>query len=220
MAENHWYIYLPVLICSMLLIIPAIIYGEKKAKLKQVFIAAVALLLCSQIALSLSAGSIWETALSLLAFFTAFNLLEASLPSLISKVAPVGAKGTAIGVYSSTQFLGAFIGASVGGYLLEYQGSLALYLFCSILLVIWLVMAYTMKAPAAVRTKMYHVHEMSKGTSQRMTQQLAALSGVREALVLANEQVAYLKVDMQGFDEEGVNQLLEEKEENTDGISQ
>jgi MFS family permease len=125
-AQDHWQVYLPVLLFSMLLIIPAIIYGEKKAKLKQVFIAAVALLLCGQIGLSMTTGSIWETALALLVFFTAFNLLEASLPSLISKIAPVGAKGTAIGIYSSTQFLGAFVGAAVGGYLLEHQGSLAL----------------------------------------------------------------------------------------------
>lgn len=218
--EDHWQIYLPVLLFSMLLIIPAIIYGEKKAKLKQVFITAVAFLLFGQIALSMTAGSIWETALALLIFFTAFNLLEASLPSLISKIAPVGAKGTAIGVYSSTQFLGAFVGAAVGGYLLEHYSSLALYMFCGGLLFIWLIIAYTMKAPAAVRSKMYHVHEMDKNTSLLLSHQLAALSGVHEALVLANERVAYLKVDMQGFDEEGVNQLLEEKEEKTNGISQ
>ena len=218
--EDHWQIYLPVLCFSMLLIIPAIIYGEKKAKLKQVFITAVALLLCGQIALAMTVGSIWGTALALLIFFVAFNLLEASLPSLISKIAPVGAKGTAIGVYSSTQFLGAFVGAAIGGYLMEHHGSLSLYLFCSGLLTIWLALAYTMKAPAAVRSKMYHVNEMDTEKSQQLSQQLAALSGVREALVLADERVAYLKVDMKGFDEEGVNKLLEEKEEEINGISQ
>ena len=66
--------------------------------------------------------------MALLVFFTAFNLLEATLPSLISKIAPVGAKGTAIGVYSSVQFLGAFVGATVGGYLYQHFGSSALYL--------------------------------------------------------------------------------------------
>ncbi len=209
--DHHWQVYLPILILSMLLIIPAIIYSEKKAKLKQMFIAAIALLLCGQITLALTAGSIAGTAIALLIFFTAFNLLEASLPSLISKIAPVGAKGTAIGVYSSTQFLGAFIGAAVGGYLLEHYGSFALYTFCSGLLVIWLVMAVTMKAPAAVRSRMYQVLEMDAARSQQLSQQLAALSGVYEALVLANERVAYLKVDMQGFDEEGVIKLLGEE---------
>ncbi len=210
-ADDHWQIYLPVLVFSMLLIIPAIIYAEKKAKLKPVFIAAVALLLIGQLSLAVAAHSIWGTVVALLIFFMAFNLLEASLPSLISKIAPVGAKGTAIGVYSSTQFLGAFIGAAVGGYLFQSYGSYALYPFCGLLLVIWLVLAMTMKAPAAVRSKMYHVREMDTDKSTELSRELAALSGVHEALVLANERVAYLKVDMKGFDEEGVINLLGEE---------
>ncbi len=219
-ADDHWQIYLPVLFFSMLLIIPAIIYGEKKAKLKQIFVAAIALLLCGQIALAMTAGSVWGTALALLIFFTAFNLLEASLPSLISKIAPVGAKGTAIGIYSSTQFLGAFAGAAIGGYLMEHYGYLTLFVFCSGLVLVWLILACTMKAPAAVRSKAYHVHEMDIRQSWYLSQQLTALSGVHEALVLADEKIAYLKVDMNGFDEEGVNKLLEDKEEQADGISQ
>jgi MFS family permease len=145
-------------------------------------------------------------------------LLEASLPSLISKIAPVGAKGTAIGVYSSTQFLGTFVGAAAGGYLFGNYGSDALYTFCGLLLIVWLIIAITMKAPAAVRSKMYHVQEMDINQSRELSHQLAALPGVNEALVLANEGVAYLKVDMQGFDEEKVIKLLEEG--NINGISQ
>lgn len=208
-ADDHWQVYLPMLLLSMLLIIPAIIYAEKKAKLKQVFIAAIALLLFGQIALAFTFNSIWGTAIALLMFFTAFNLLEASLPSLISKIAPVGAKGTAIGVYSSTQFLGAFVGAAVGGYLFEYHGSNALYVFCGSLLLVWLILAATMQAPAAVRSRMYHVQEMNMDQSKKLSRELATLSGVYEALVLADEGIAYLKVDMKGFDEEGVIKLLE-----------
>ncbi len=210
-VDSHWKIYLPVLFCSMILIIPAIIYAEKKAKMKSVFTAAVALLLLGQIALAVTTHSLWGTAIALLIFFTAFNLLEASLPSLISKIAPVGAKGTAIGVYSSTQFFGAFVGAAVGGYLFESYGSYALYTFCGILLLIWVVLAMTMKAPGAVRSKMYHVREMTVEESKTLSRELAVLSGVDEALVLAEERVAYLKVDMKGFDEEGVNKLLGEE---------
>lgn len=207
-AEQHWQIYLPVLLISMLLIIPAIIYAEKKAKLKPVFTVAVAVLLVSQVLLALALDSVWGTAAALLVFFAAFNLLEASLPSLISKIAPVGAKGTAIGVYSSVQFLGAFTGATAGGYLYGNHGGSALFAFCGILLALWLVLAATMKAPAAVRTRMYHVQEMDTGRASGLSRELAALPGVREALVLASERVAYLKVDMQGFDEERVVQLL------------
>ena len=216
-VDDHWQIYLPVLVVSMILIIPAIIYGEKKAKLKQVFVAAVTLLLIGQVMLAFTAESIWGTAMALLVFFVAFNLLEASLPSLISKIAPVGAKGTAIGVYSSTQFMGAFIGATMGGFLYGNYGGYALYAFCGLLLIVWLMLAITMKAPGAVRSKMYHVEEMDNARAVYLSKKLSALSGVNEALVLANERVAYLKVEMKGFDEDEVVKLLEG--ENTDGVS-
>jgi MFS family permease len=207
-ADHHWQVYLPVLVLSMAMIIPAIIYGEKKAKLKQVFVISVATLLVSQILLAYAFNSLWGTAAALLVFFAAFNLLEATLPSLISKIAPVGAKGTAIGVYSSVQFLGTFVGATAGGYLYEHFGSSALFAFCGGLLALWFMCAATMKAPAAVRTRMYHVEEMDTGAATGLSRQLAALPGVHEALVLASEGVAYLKVDMRGFDEQGVVQLL------------
>lgn len=210
-AEDHWQVYFPVLLLSVVLIIPAIIYSEKKAKLKLIFTMAIAILLTGQILLAITFDSIWGTALALLVFFTAFNLLEASLPSLISKIAPVGAKGTAIGIYSSTQFLGAFAGAAVGGYLFGMYGSHALYAFCGLLLTVWLILAITMKAPAAVRSKMYHVQEMDANKSKELSRQLAAIPGVYEALVLVNERVAYLKVDMKGFDEEKVIKLLAEE---------
>ncbi len=210
-TSDHWQIYFPVLVLSVVLIIPAIIYGEKKAKLKNVFIAAIAILLLGQVLLAMTANSIWGTAIALLVFFAAFNLLEASLPSLISKIAPVGAKGTAIGIYSSTQFLGAFAGAAAGGYLLETYGTTALYAFCGVLLSIWLVLALTMQAPAAVRSKMYSVQKLDSDQSKQLSQQLAAIPGVHEALVLMDEQVAYLKVDMKGFDEDKVIKLLAEE---------
>ncbi|UJP04982.1 MAG: MFS transporter [Nitrosomonas sp.] len=210
-VEDHWQIYLPVLIFSVALIIPAIIYAERKAKLKSVFVTAIAMLLIAQFLLALTANSLWGTAFALLVFFAAFNLLEASLPSLISKIAPVGAKGTAMGIYSSTQFLGAFVGAATGGFLFGTYGSYAVQGFCGVLLVGWLVLAATMKPPAAVRSKMYAVQEMNQHQSQELTRRLAAIPGVYEALVLIDEKVAYLKVDMKGFDEAKVTKLLGEE---------
>lgn len=206
-AAHHWQVYLPVMIGAVVLMIPAIIYAEKKAQMKPVFIAAVALLLLAQILLAAFNTSFWGLVFALLVFFTAFNLLEATLPSLISKIAPVGAKGTAIGIYSSTQFLGAFVGSGLGGYLFQHFGYYAMAAMCSGLLILWLVLAVTMQAPAAVRSKMYQVKEMNTEQANDLSRKLVALSGVHEALVLASEQVAYLKVDGE-FDEEQVIQLL------------
>tara|TARA_Y100001936_G_scaffold200619_1_gene202504 strand:+ start:13351 stop:14736 length:1386 start_codon:yes stop_codon:yes gene_type:complete len=207
--DDHWQIYLPVLFISMLLIIPIIIYSERKIKLKPVFSLAVLTLLVSQSLLALTLDSIPGMVVALLVFFAAFNLLEASLPSLISKISPIDAKGTAIGIYSSIQFLGTFTGATAGGYIYEYYGSSALFAFCSILLALWLILAITMKTPAAVRTKIYHIKEMEAGKANKLSHELVSLNGVHEALVLANERVAYLKVDMHGFDEAKVAQILE-----------
>lgn len=207
-ADHHWQVYLPVLIASVILMAPAIVYGERKAKLKEVFVGAVAVLLVAELLLGLLHNALIGIVVALLTFFTAFNLLEASLPSLISKIAPVGAKGTAIGVYSSIQFLGTFVGAAVGGFISQHYGGTGVFAFSAMLLAAWLLLAATMKAPAAVRTMMYHVEVMDNGKAVGLTRQLSALPGVKEALVLASEGVAYLKVDVKGFDEQRVIKLL------------
>jgi predicted MFS family arabinose efflux permease len=207
-ADHHWQVYLPVLLVSAALMVPAIVYAERKARLKQVLVASVALMLAAQVLLALLDG-FWGLVFALLAFFTAFNVLEASLPSLITKVAPVGAKGTAIGVYSSIQFLGTFAGAAGGGFLSQHYGAYALFGACAVLSALWLAVAASMKPPAAVRTRMYHVQAMDNPSAAALSQRLAALPGVREALVLAGESVAYLKVDMKGFDERHVLRLIE-----------
>jgi predicted MFS family arabinose efflux permease len=86
----------------------------------------------------------------LVVFFAAFNLLEANLPSLISKVAPVGAKGAAVGVYSSVQFLGTFVGAAAGGFVSQHFGAPAVFALCGLLTLSWLLVAWPMSAPAAL----------------------------------------------------------------------
>ena len=207
-VDHHWLMYLPVMLGSFLLLLPAILFAEKKARFKQVFCAAVALMLATQLLLPWLLGSLWEIFVALLAFFTAFNILEASLPSLISKIAPPGAKGTAIGVYSSVQFFGAFVGAVASGYLSQYYGTIAVFAFGAGLLAIWLILAFTMKVPVAMETKIYPIPAMDNRRASGLSRQLASVTGVQEALVLAAEGVAYLKVDSNGFDEQNVIRLI------------
>ena len=206
---EHWKVYLPATVIAFALMVPPIIIAEKKAMMKQVFMGAVALAAVSQMALLLLQGSIWGVALSLLLFFAAFNVLEATLPSLISKIAPLHAKGTAMGVYSSSQFLGAFFGGAVGGLLMEHVGGDAVFVFAIALLLLWLLVAAGMKSPAAVRTKLYHLPEMTEARGMILQQKLAQLPGVREAMVVGAEGMACLKIEMQGFDESAVEQLIE-----------
>jgi len=207
-VAQHWQIYLPVMLIAFGLMVPPIIIAEKKAKMKQVFMLAVFLALCAQILLMIGQHSLWLIAAALLVFFTAFNVLEATLPSLISKIAPLAAKGTAMGVYSSVQFLGAFFGAVMGGILMQNFGGNSVFIFSMILLATWLLVASTMQPPKAVSTKLYHLDALSDAQGMQLQQQLQRLDGVREVLVIAGEGIACLKVDMQGFDAAAVEQLV------------
>jgi MFS family permease len=204
---HHWEIYLPVMLVAFVLMVPPIIIAEKKAKMKQIFMGAVALALLAQLALLGLQHSIWGVAFALLLFFTAFNVLEATLPSLVSKISPLAAKGTAMGVYSSSQFMGAFFGAAVGGFVLEHFGGDAVFGFAIVMLFLWLLVASTMRPPAAVSTKMYHLGEIDSTSAIALQQKLAQLNGVREVMVVAAEGMACLKVDMKGFDKEAVERL-------------
>ncbi len=207
-AAQHWYVYLPVMLAAFMLMVPPIIIAEKKAKMKQVFIASISLAALGQLALMLLQHSVWGVAFALLLFFTAFNVLEATLPSMISKIAPLAAKGTAMGVYSSVQFLGAFFGAAMGGLLMQYFDGNAVIAFALVLLMLWLVVASTMRSPAAVRTRMFHLPELDEARAGALRQRLAQVQGVREVMVAGAEGMACLKVEMQGFDEALVCQLV------------
>jgi MFS family permease len=207
-VSHHWQVYLPVMLVAFVLMVPPIIIAEKKAKMKQVFMLAVLLALCAQTLLLFGQHNLWAVCAALLVFFTAFNVLEATLPSLISKIAPLAAKGTAMGVYSSVQFLGAFFGAAVGGALMQSFSGDAVFMFSIVLLAVWLLVAATMNPPAAVSTKMYHLAELDAVEAKLLEQQLVQQQGVREALVVASEGIACLKVEMSGFDQAAVEQLV------------
>jgi MFS family permease len=208
-ADQHWWVYLPVLVGSFVLMIPAIIVGEKRGKMKPVFIAAVALMLAAQIGLALGIGHFWGIVGALFFYFVAFNLLEASLPSLISKLAPVSAKGTAMGVYNTAQALGLFTGGVVGGWLAQHIGFPAVFEFCVVLMGAWLIASLSMTAPLAIRTRMFNVGVMDSDQAALLKTRLAAVAGVVEAAVLAEEGVAMLKVLRAGWDEAGARAILQ-----------
>jgi predicted MFS family arabinose efflux permease len=207
-ANHHWQVYLPIMGISFVCMVPAIIYGEKKAKLKNIFVAAIALMFGAQLLFASSINQFWGIVVSLTAYFIAFNILEASLPSIISKVAPAASKGTAMGVYNTSQSLGIFLGGAVGGWLSHIYGYAAVFIFCSVLIALWLAFAVSMKAPPAVKSRMFHLSEMTAEEGLELADQLLRLQGVREAVVLADEGVALLKVDMHAWDEEAALQLI------------
>ncbi|PXX51027.1 MULTISPECIES: MFS transporter [Aquitalea] len=206
---HHWEVYLPVTVIGFLLMVPAIIYGEKKSKLKQVFIAAIAIMTVAQLGMALALDSFWQIVVWLGLYFIAFNILEATLPSLISKIAPADAKGTAIGVYNTAQSFGLFMGAAAGGWLYGHYGAAGVFGFTSVLMASWLLASFSMQAPQAVRSVMFHIGEDWRGSPQQLSQQLSALAGVSEAVVVLEDRVAYLKVSQQSWDEAAVKQLIQ-----------
>jgi len=207
-VEHHWKVYLPVLLGSLVLIVPAIIYGEKRGKMKPVFVSAVALMMLAQVGLALGIDHFWSIVAALFVYFVAFNLLEASLPSLISKLAPVSAKGTAMGVYNTAQALGLFFGGVVGGWLAQHHGFQAVFMFCVVLMAGWLLASLSMQAPPAIKTRMFRVGTMPSDQAALLKIQLAGVAGVVEAAVLGEEGVAMLKVSIKGWDEDGARSLL------------
>lgn len=149
---EHWKIYLPAVLLSFAVMVPAIIAAERKGRMRAVYAGAVALLVLVQAGLALFGGGLWGTGLWLLLFFVAFNILEALQPSLISRLAPPTAKGAALGIYNTTQSVGLFLGGALGGMLLKYFGAAAVHAVCAGFGIVWLMLAARMQAPQARTT--------------------------------------------------------------------
>lgn len=151
MAE-HWKVYLPAVLLSFVVMVPAIIMAEKKGAMKRVFNSAIALLLLVQVGLYVTGSAgMWPLAILLTLFFVAFNVLEATQPSWISRIAPPHAKGTALGIYNTLQSLGLFLGGALGGWLVQHVGPGSVSLLGGGLAVVWLILASGMVAPVPRR---------------------------------------------------------------------
>jgi MFS family permease len=198
-VNQHWKVYLPVLLGSFVFMVPIIILSEKFNRAKLVFISSIFLMLIAQLMFGVLINIFWGLVASLFVYFVAFNVLEASLPSLISKIAPPSAKGTAIGVYNTCQSLGVFFGGLLGGFLADLGGSFSVFSFCAILMTLWVGFAFSMKAPPAIKTLMFMIQNKSLLKSPKqlavVQQQLKKIKGVRDVLILLEEGKVMLKVN-------------------------
>jgi len=143
-SESHWIIYLPVLALSAALMLPAILLAEKGGRTKEVFLGAIALLAASQLALALWGPVSFISLAALLSFFTAFNIMEASLPSLVTKAAAAGTKGTAMGIFSTAQFFGIFVGGATGGLAAAADGIAGVFTLTVTAALLWFLVAASM----------------------------------------------------------------------------
>ena len=199
-ATHHWWVYLPVLVLSMGAMVPFIIQAEGKGRMKPVFLGAVLILVLVLTGLYLLDAGLWGLMFLLFLFFTAFNLLEASLPSLISRLAPADAKGTAMGVFATSQFAGAFCGGLLGGWVHQSYGPDTVFLFGAALAVIWFLVAWPMTNPRPVSNQVVRIRAKMETDGAGLQRRLLEIPGVEEAVVAMEEGLAYLKVDKRRLD--------------------
>ena len=148
-VSEHWQVYLPAVILSFAVLMPSISRAERAGKMKTLFLAAVLLLACVFAGFAAADDSLAAIGVLLFAFFCGFNILEATLPSFVSRTADASAKGLALGVYNTTQSIGLFVGGALGGWLSQTFGRTGVYAFCLVMTLVWFFIARGMTPPAA-----------------------------------------------------------------------
>ncbi|MGD8594357.1 MAG: MFS transporter [Gammaproteobacteria bacterium] len=204
---KHWEVYLPVMLISLTMMVPFVIIAEKKRRLKQVFGAAIMILGIAQVVFMLTDHSLAGIIFSLFLFFIAFNVLEATLPSLVAKTCSPDQKGTAMGMFSSSQFMGAFIGGVSGGWVHGQFGIQSVFGVCAALAVIWFMVAATMQSPRYLSSHLIKVGQVDEKRARQLVGELTRVTGVAEAIVVVDDGIAYLKVDLHALDREALKQF-------------
>ncbi|WP_374527617.1 MFS transporter [Acinetobacter sp.] len=196
---KHGLIYLPLLVISLFFAFPSIIVAEKYRKMRSIFLTAIAGIILGLITLIFGYESKYILLTGLGLFFIAFNVMEALLPSWLSKAAPIQSKATAMGVNASSQFLGAFFGGTLGGQLLMLNNTAMGWSILAAIAIIWLLISFGLAQPRYLSSIVLRLPE-SKQTDE-WTSQLLAIRGIEEVVVMSDQHVAYIKVDKQRIDE-------------------
>ena len=204
---EHWMVYLPVLILSVLLMVPCIIIAEKTGRIKLIFTLSIGLLVISQMGLFATQNGFIGFMVFLVLFFTAFNFLEASLPSLVSLIASPRQRGTAMGIYSSSQFLGSFAGGALGGLLFTYYDVSGIFIGSACLGMLWLLVCYKQALGRGKTIILEAPVQHLKGSFADIEQIALNQPGVLEAVAVESESIVYLKVE-KAFKIDALNQAL------------
>ena len=202
-------LYLVVMFLAFFAMIPFIIIAEKKRKMKGTFACAVLTIAVSQLLLLFFHMNVIVIGVLLFAFFTAFTLLEASLPSLVSKIAPIRNKGTATGVYSTSQFFGIFVGGVLGGWLYGQYHLNGIFIFGTVVGCIWFIIAVTMKQPPYQSTMIFPLTPEITENQQQLYHNLRGVSGVGEVAFMTDDNLIYIKADKQIISENELRNLIQ-----------
>ncbi|MDD2944514.1 MAG: MFS transporter [Acinetobacter sp.] len=207
--SSHGLVYLPLLIISLFFAFPSIILAEKYRKMRGIFLTAIAGIVLGLLVLIFGYESKYVLLAGLGLFFIAFNVMEALLPSWLSKSAPIQSKATAMGVNSSSQFLGAFFGGMIGGQLLLLNNTSLGWSILAAIAVVWLLISFGLAQPRYLSSLVLALPETKQ--TDEWTSQLLAIRGIEEVVVMSDQQFAYVKIDKQLIDEaarQDLTQLL------------
>ncbi|MEZ5534119.1 MAG: MFS transporter [Thiolinea sp.] len=202
-SVEHWKIYLPVFLLSFLLALPMIILAEKKHRIKGTLLVAIGLLIAAELVMAGGYQYNYLLIAAFLVFFIGFNFLEAVQPSLVAKYSAVDTKGTAMGIFSSSQFFGIFIGGSIGGLVNQQFGISGVFIFNAIMALIWLAVSYTLPRPQFYSSRIIRLDTQIQDW-QETQRRLLSIPGVREVSIVAQEHLAYLKVDKAELDDQAL----------------
>jgi len=207
-VEYHGLAYLGIMALSFVAMVPLVIIAEKRQRMRLMCLLAIGAIAASLASLGLSLSQGHWLFVWLFVFFTGFNLLEATLPSMLSKLAPAGAKGTAMGVYSTSQFLGAFLGGTLGGLLANTWGLNAVFIGCAVLALAWWVAMWRMPSPPPLSSKVVALHDTQPDAINLLMEHLADVVGVEDVMVVPEERLMYLKVNRKELDQAALAKLI------------
>jgi len=193
-APEHWKVYLSTMLIAFAGVVPFIIYAEVKRRMKRVFVGCVGMIVIAEIVLWGAEGHFWTLVVGVQLFFFAFNLMEAMLPSLISKESPAGYKGTAMGIYSTSQFLGVAVGGSMGGWVFGHFDAQTVFLVGAMVAAAWLFVSMTMQEPPYVSSLRIVLSDAALAVPN-LEQRLKAQKGVNSVFIVPEEKSAYIKID-------------------------
>lgn len=193
-AAAHWKVYLVTMLIAFASVLPFIIYAEVKRRMKRVFIGCVALMLIAEVVLWGAGNHFWTLVVGVQLFFIGFNLMEAILPSLVSKESPPGYKGTAMGLYSTSQFIGVAIGGSMGGWVYGHIDAQSVFLVGALIAAAWLLVSLSMQEPPYVSSLRITL-DASNEDKEKLEQRLKEQPGVTAVFIVPEERSAYVKID-------------------------
>ena len=207
--SQQWHFYLPLMICSFLVMLPFLAFAEKKRQIKTVFLSSVIITCLCQFALAFT-HQYWLAICSLMfVYFVVFNFLEASLPSLVSRQAGAESKGTAMGIYSSSQFLGIFAGGTIAGIVYQFTGSQGIFIVNSVISLLWVAISLYIK-PNVYQLTLILPYDNTMHDASNLAELLRALPGVYDVVVADQESTIYLRINKAQY-HEGSAELLMKK---------